>query len=306
MESPLTFPYPPFTAVDGREAGISRQRLRHLVKQRQVRRVMRGVYQSTAATDTIENRARAASLVMPPFAVVCDRTAAWIHGIDTVRYRELEMLPPLDVVVLRHSRRMDRSEWRNGERDLASGDVMRIGDIRVTTPLRTALDLGCKLSRTDALAAVDQFMRVHGLSHDDLAQELPRYFRRRGVVQLRAIVAVADPRSEAPSESWIRMIIIDAGLPPPELQYSVVVDGAERYRLDLAYPKHRICVEYDGVEFHTSPQDREADRVRREWLRAAGWTVVVLTQADLRAGASRQWLDDLRSQLLERTPWPKG
>jgi very-short-patch-repair endonuclease len=102
------------------------------------------------------------------------------------------------------------------------------------------------------------------------------------------------------------MIIIDAGLPMPELQYSIVVDGVERYRLDLAYPKHRICIEYDGVEFHTTPQHREADEARRAWLRDAGWTAIVLTRDDLRQGATTQWLDDVRSQLLERTPWPRG
>jgi hypothetical protein len=243
---------------------------------------------------------------MPPYAVVCDRTAAWIHGIDVVRYRELEVPPPLDVTVLRYSRRKGRAEWRNGERDLAPRDVMRIDGLRVTTPIRTALDLGCKLPRRDALAAMDQFMRLHELTKEDFRRELPRYFRRRGVVQLRAVVAAADPRAESPAESWVRMSIIDAGLPTPELQYSVIVDGVERYRLDLAYPRHRICIEYDGVEFHTHPQDRRSDAERRDWLKDQGWTVIVITKDDLRAGAATHWLDALRTRLLEPTPWPRG
>jgi very-short-patch-repair endonuclease len=306
MTSPLDWPYPPFTVAEARESGISRQRLRRLLAQRQVRKVLRGVYQSVEALDTIASRAEAAALVMPPFAIVCDRTAAWIHGVDVVRYRELDVPPPLDVVVLRYARRQNRSEWRNGERDLASRDVMRVNGLRVTTPLRTALDLACKLPRRDALAAVDQFMRVHELTRDDLRRELPRYFRRRGVVQLRAIVAAADPRAESPAESWVRMAIMDAGLPAPEVQYSVIVDGAERYRLDLAYPRHRICIEYDGVEFHTAPADRRADADRRDWLRQRGWTVIVLTRDDLRADAAGDWLDALRAQLFEPTPWPRG
>jgi hypothetical protein len=306
MPSPLEWPYPPFTVADARASGISRQRLRRLLGQGQVRKVLRGVYQSVEAPDTIESRAQAAALVMPPYAVVCDRTAAWIHGVDVVRYREVEVPPPLDVVVLRYSRRQNRSEWRNGERDLAPDDVMRVTGLRVTTPLRTALDLGCKLPRRDALAAVDEFMRVHELTKDDLRRELPRYFRRRGVVQLRAVVSAADPRPESPAESWVRMSIIDAGLPTPEIQYSVVVDGTERYRLDLAYPLHRICVEYDGVDFHTAADDRNADEKRREWLREQGWTVLVLTKDDLRKGAAAEWLAVLRARLFERTPWPRG
>src|SRR5881396_1168047 len=99
MTSPLDWPYPPFTVAVARESGISRQRLRRLLAQGQVRKVLRGVYQSVEAPDTIASRAAAAALVMPPFAIVCDRTAAWIHGVDVVRYRELEVPPPLDVAV---------------------------------------------------------------------------------------------------------------------------------------------------------------------------------------------------------------
>jgi hypothetical protein len=306
MSSLLEWPYPPFTVHQARESGISRQRLRTLLRQRQIRRVLRGVYQSAEAPDTIRSRALAAALVMPPFAVVCDRTAAWVHGVEVMRYRELDVPPPLDVVVLRYSRRKNRSEWRNGERDLAPGDVMRVEGLRVTTPLRTALDLGCKLPRRDALAAVDQFMRMHGLTTADFRRELPRYFRRRGVVQLRAVVSIADPRPESPAESWVRMLIIDAGLPVPHIQYSVVVDGKERYRLDLAYPHHRICIEYDGVEFHTTPHDRRADNERREWLAQRGWTVIVLTKEDLAAHSNSEWLAELREHLFAATPWPRG
>jgi hypothetical protein len=278
-----------------------------MLRQRRVRKVLRDVYQSCEATDTIESRAHAAALVMPPFGVLCDRTAAWIHGIDAMWFRELEILPPLDVVVLRHSQRRKRSEWRNGERDLAPTDVMRIGAIRVTTPLRTALDLGCKLPRRDALAAVDQLMRVHDLTREDLRRELPRYVGRRGVVQLRSVVAAADPRPESPPESWIRMSILDAGLPAPEIQYSIVVrGGVERYRLDLAYPKHRVCIEYDGEEFHTSPEDQRADEARRDWLRAQGWVVIVVTKNGLDVDSTADWLRQLRETLLWRTPWPRG
>ena len=306
MSALLDWPYRPFTSAEAREDGISRQRLRRLLRHRRVRRVLRDVYQSCDAPDTIDTRARAAALVLPPFAVVCDRTAAWIHGIDVLRYRELEVLPPLDIVVLRYSQRRKRSEWRNGERDLDPKDVICIQGLRVTTPLRTALDLGCKLPRRDALAAVDQFMRLHDISRDDLLAELPRYFGRRGVVQLRSVVAVADPRSESPAESWIRMSILDAGLPDPEIQYSIVVNGVERYRLDLAYPKHRVCVEYDGEQFHSSPHDRRADEERRDWLRAHGWTVMVVTRHELDTGSTAHWIADLRAILFQPTPWPRG
>jgi len=53
----------------------------------------------------------------------------------------------------------------------------------------------------------------------DMLAALPRYGRRRGVAQLRELVPLADPRSESPRESWLRIEIHDAGLPIPNLQY---------------------------------------------------------------------------------------
>jgi len=299
-------PFAPFTTRDALASGISRRRLRTLIATGDVRRVLHGVYQATAAADTLENRAAAASHVLSPHGVICDRTAAWIHGVDTLRFRELEVLPPLDVVVLRHFSPTSRAQWRNGQRDLSNHDVMRVSGIRVTTPLRTALDLGCKSSRRDGLAAVDAFMRLHGISHEDMYDELPRFAGRRGVVQLRSLLLHADPRSESAAESWIRMYLIDAGLPTPELQHSVEWGGYELYRLDLAYPRHMLCIEYDGVEFHSTEQQRAADDERRAWLRAHGWTIIVVTREELSVEAVDRWTSQVRSVLHRRAPWPRG
>ena len=40
-------------------------------------------------------------------------------------------------------------------------------------------------------------------------------------------------------------------------------------------------MEYDGRDWHTSPAQRAHDRQRRDWLRAHGWTVVVLGRREV-------------------------
>ena len=35
-------------------------------------------------------------LVISAHSVVCDRTAAWIHGIDVYAWHETEILPPIE------------------------------------------------------------------------------------------------------------------------------------------------------------------------------------------------------------------
>ncbi|MGN6131581.1 MAG: DUF559 domain-containing protein [Nocardioidaceae bacterium] len=297
MLQPNEFPLVPFTWGDAKARGVSRKRLDRAVAEHEVRRVLTGVYVRADVPDTVQVRARAAALVISPFSVVCDRTAAWLLGVDVFDFHELDVLPPLETYVLRGHDPTCRNECKGGTRDLLPQDYGEIEGLKVTTPLRTALDLGCKLSRRQALAALDAFMRAYGLTHEDLRRGALRYFRRRGVVQLRQLIPLADPRAESQAESWTRSAIIDAGLPCPELQVWVDVDGVPTYRLDLAYPHARVAVEYDGRDFHESVEARERDEQRRAWLERHGWTVIVVDKDSFTPEALADWLRRLRAAL---------
>ena len=287
----------PFTWPMARQQGMTRAQLRELVDTGAVRRVLRNVYLSADEPDTLENRAACAELVISSWAVICDRTAAWLWGVDTFEYRELELLPPIDSFTLRGHTRCRRHEVHGGIRDLLPGDIVEVHGLRVTTPLRTALDLACSLRPGDALAALDGFMRTCALTQEELQNELVRWYRRRGVVQARRLVRLASPLAESPGESWTRMEIANRGLPSPELQHWVIVDGRPTYRLDLAYPKHKVAIEYDGREHHDGPDRRAYDEQRRAWLRAHGWTVIVVTMDDFSPEAVDRWTNEIRTAL---------
>ena len=295
------FPAEPFTTATARGWGLSARALELAVASGELRRVLRGVYVRSDVPDDIETRARSAALVISAHSVLRDRAAAWIHGVDVFGWAELEILPPLETCVLRWRAPTRRTGVDGRTRDLRPSDVMEIGGLKVTTPLRTALDLGCILWRKDALAALDMFMRIHGITRRQLRRALPRYRRRRGVVQLRELVAIADPRAESPGESWTRLAIIDAGLPAPTPQHWVEVDGVPTYRLDLAYPHLKVVVEYDGDEFHhRTEEQRKRDRDRRAWLRDHGWTVIVVEKDGFTDPVLGRWLRTLRSSLAPR------
>jgi hypothetical protein len=280
------------------ERGIPRHDVHLAVRHGLLRRVLRGVFVRVDIDDSIELRAAAASLVIGPSSVVTDRTAAWIHGIDVLTHAEKDVLPPIESCVLRWKSRCRREGVDGRTRDLVAGDIMVISGLRVTTPLRTALDLGCHLHRKDALAALDQFMRHHGISREQLNTAAVRYFRRRGVVQLRQLIPLADGRAESPRESWTRLAIIDAGLPCPEPQHRIEIDGVPTYRLDLAYPRLRVAIEYDGEEFHDrTAGQRRHDAERREWLTEHGWTIVLVRKGDFTGQGHDRWLRELRAAL---------
>jgi hypothetical protein len=266
---------------------------------------LRNVYVRADVALTMEERAGAAALVISPHAVVADRTAAWIWGVDCFSFRELDVVPPLETRTLRGHRAPTRSGLRAGQRDLDATDWVFVSGVRVTTPLRTALDLGCVLSRRDALAAMDALARAHGLTSADLVTAARRYFRRRGVVQLRELAALVEPRAESAGESWTRIEMHDQGLPQPQVNWWVYENGVPRYRLDLAYPHAKVAIEYNGEEFHTSEQDKHADADRREWLERHGWTVIVIDKSSFTDEAIAIWSDEIRTALAHAQRPPR-
>ena len=94
------------------------------------------------------------------------------------------------------------------------------------------------------------------------------------------------------------LAIHDAGLPLPEPQYWIEIDGVPVYRLDFAYQRLRVVIEYDGIDAHErTTEQQEHDEERRAWLRDHGWTVIVVRRGDFTRGALDRWLGELRPAL---------
>jgi hypothetical protein len=255
----------PFTPAKAHALGVSRRSFRFMADCGLLRRVLQGVYAATQAPDDTLMRASALALVVPATAVVTDRTAAWLHGVDILPRTALRQAPPIDIVHMDDTR-VRRPEVDGRRRGLLRSDITVVHGVRVTTALRTALDLGRLLWRFDALAAIDGFLRL-GVAHELLIAEISRFRGYRGVIQLRALAPLGDARSESPGESALRLHWYDAGLPRPELQHWIYSDaGVPIYRLDISLPELRYGAEYDGEEFHTEPEDQEHDDSRRGWL----------------------------------------
>jgi len=294
------WPSGPFTREDLAAAGLPGSALRTGLRRGEIRAVFRGVFVDASAEDTLALRALSAAKVIRPHHVASDRTAAWLHGIDTLASQELDRPPPIETCALRGHEPTAVTGVDGRTRDLTEDDIMSVHGVLVTRPLRTALDLGCNLRRREAYAALNAFARKFGLTRDDYLRSLSRYRRRRGVVQLRELVALVDPRVESERESWVLLEIASAGLPLPEPQWWIEIDGVPTYRLDFAYPHLKVCVEYDGVDAHDcSEEQRERDAVRRRWLRDQGWTIIVLRSGAFTGDQLAAWLRELADALRE-------
>jgi hypothetical protein len=213
----------PFTPAMARDAGVDRRVLDRMLDDGRVRRLLRGVYLTGTVGETPEVRARAVGLVLPPGAVVVDRTAAWVNGVVVPTPRSGE-LPPV-------------TSCRR--RVLAARDVVELAGVPVTTPLRTTMDLGRLLAPAVALGVVDAFLHAGRCTHRELLAELPRFGRHSGILQLRHVVALADARAGDAAESALRFHWFAARLPTPVP--ALVVEGAG-LRLALGLPTQRFGV----------------------------------------------------------------
>jgi hypothetical protein len=239
------------------------------------RRLYRGVYADADLPDCFGLRVRGAGLLIPPSAAFSGRTAAYLHGaIALVGPRTaVEVSLPTGVrfgpVAGLHVRRVA----------LPPDDVATVNRRRLTSPVRTALDIARWEPLPEAVAALDVLLARAIVGKDELTGTAESY-DGRGCRRVRRAVGLADPRAESPPESRLRVLLALAGL--PAIPQFPVRDRDGRFvaRVDLAYPEHRIAVEYDGA-WHGAPGQLGKDRRRQNLLTAAGWRIVFVTAADM-------------------------
>lgn len=267
----------PFTTGQALAAGISAKSLQRLVREGYLRRVIRGVYAAAQMPDTTDGRGEALALVLPPGSVVTDWTACWYWtGVDLPN-SHLEV-PRLSV--FRHSgqARLRNNLVTSGERWLLPDDIVPLADgLVVTTPIRTAWDLGRFFPPVIALGGMDALARHANADTKQLVAGVERFRRQRGVVNLRVLAPLVDGRAESLAESSLRWRWSETpGLPKPELQIPVLnASGVELFRIDLGVEELRFGAEYDGEQWHGEDAQGH-DEERRETLELDfGWTLEV-------------------------------
>ncbi|HMC68558.1 MAG TPA: hypothetical protein VKJ07_05335, partial [Mycobacteriales bacterium] len=122
----------PFTTAQARAAGVTHSSLRSS----EWRQVLRGVWVHSSLEDTRELRFAAVRLVLPPRAVACGLTAAWLYGADVRRADDLVV----HVSFARGGRVRPRKGLVVSQETLGPADVRTVNGVLVTTPVRTVFD----------------------------------------------------------------------------------------------------------------------------------------------------------------------
>ena len=235
--------------------------------QKDYRAIYQNVYVPKRTPVTALTRARAAWLWARSDGVLVGLSAAAVHGtkwIEPDRPAEVNRLDrhsPSGLVV-----RSDR---------LVPADLCVIDGMTLTTPERTAFDLGRKLRGDDAVIYVDALTHATGLDAADVVAIADRQPGIRGVRQLRSVVQRMDGGAESPQETRLRLALVDAGLPVPETQIEFRDrNGVVRVRVDMGWRQWKVAVEYDGVQHWSDRRQRSWDIDRIALLEASGWVVV--------------------------------
>jgi hypothetical protein len=279
----------PFTLGQAREAGLTPNRLTGLVRAGVLRRLLKGVYVAERVPDSLSLRVAALRLVVPVDGVIVDRTAGWLHGADVLAPGSHETIPQVAVYLDRH-RRLRNDVAESGHRSLRRDDVMEVGGLRVTTPIRTAWDLGRLLRGDQAFAAAEALLHLQVFSKDEFLAGIESFRGMRGVVQLRQLAPLTDHRAESPPESILRLRWLESQLPTPQPQLWVVSGSGELLgRLDIGNEEHRLYAEYDGAAWHRSDEDRARDTLRRGRIDDDGWRGEVFVDTDLFGRRADPW-----------------
>jgi hypothetical protein len=252
-------------------------------------KLFRDVYVSPDAQLTPQLRAHAGWLWSRRRGIIAGLSASALHGAKWV-----DLTAPLEII---HANRNPLPGiWVRGD-DIAEDEVVVIEGIPATTPSRTALDLGCWYPRSEAVAAIDALARVTDLKMPEVDLLAQRYPGRRGIRQARATLGLVDAGAQSPKETWLRLLLIQAGLPRPQTQIPVRDEfGSIIAYLDMGWEDMKIAVEYDGDQHRSDRRQYIWDIRRLEHLERLGWIVIRVVAGDHPADITRR----VRSALARR------
>jgi very-short-patch-repair endonuclease len=241
------------------------------------RRLLPDVYVHADVFDPDDHRmwCKAVGITLGKGSAVDRYSAAFLWGVDLLGSRRI-----VSVTVPRGERPRSHP-WRRVTRTaLADVDIECLDGVPVTTPRRTAFDLGRQPSRQATVIALDAMCHVNLARPADLAEDAERHRRKRGARRLGERLSLVEPLTESPMETVLRLLVRDAGLPPPAAQVTVRRDGRFVARVDLGYRQWRIAIEYEG-DHHRGRQHFRRDVARLNALREAGWVVLRFTADDV-------------------------
>ena len=239
------------------------------------RRLLPGVYAPKRSALSTDDRITAAWLWSRRRGVITGWAASALHGA-----RWFDPGAPIEV-------NLDHNKSPAGvitRRDtLLDGEVTRVRGIPVTSVERTAFDLARGPSAGIAIQRLDALARATGFTAEQVTVVLDAHPRVRGRRRVAARLDLVDAGAQSPKETWLWLLLIQAGFPRPQTQIPVYApDGYPRYFLDMGWERFMVAVEYDGEQHRTDAVQFRNDITRSEYVDGLGWRRIRVLAGDRR------------------------
>ncbi|MEO6199912.1 MAG: hypothetical protein ABIX44_01985 [Cryobacterium sp.] len=180
----------------------------------------------------------------------------------------------------------------------------------VTDPVSTWCQLAARLTLYDLVAAGDYLVsgRVTDAGREpplatiaELRAGVLRYAGRRGAKNLRQAIERVRTGVDSRPETWLRLILIDDGLPEPVVNEAIFSSAGVRLgKPDLAYRWARLLFEYEGDEHRLSKERFRRDIARREIFESERWRVMRVIPDDIFTN-QRAFLIRVRHVIAQQT-----
>lgn len=262
-----------FRAGDALDLGLTHRQLQYRVRQGRVERLGHGVFRIGGTPTSREQELLSAA--WRSRGVVSHRSALELHGLIVPSRRKPH------VTVGRRAAHAFDAVIGHRSADLISSDTSAIHRIPVTTAARTLVDVGNMVSELELESAVHRALHagLTSIAHLDEIYERVARRGRNGVGAIGALLQQYDPAIAA-AESVLEVVILRVlrrhGVPEPVRQHVVELAG-QVFRLDLAYPWHKVFLEGDGFGVHGARHAFESDRRRQNLLVLEGWWPIRIT-----------------------------
>jgi len=206
--------------------------------------------------DSLRTLCEAYAVRMPPGQYFSHLTAAQLWGFPLPR--RLEAASPLHVSVGAPSRE-PRMRVVVGHRGTAGAGIRLLGTLPVLAPADTWFQLARFLEPDDLIAAGDRLFRWrdHLVTRDELAEAGERMRQQAGGIR-KARLALREIRenSNSPRETKLRLEVLRAGFPEPELNGEIALGNGRRTWGDLVFQRWGTLMEFDGKRSPLSAVER--------------------------------------------------
>lgn len=245
----------------------------------------RGVRLARSAAFDPLARIRGFGLVLGGARFLSHTTAAFVWGMPLPRGFEA-LDAPVHVTTMGAAALMRRSTVVAHRIDPTRASVVVVRGLRVSDPVLTWYSCRSLLSPTELVVLGDHIVgRARLATVDDLRRACRAGDRAVSIARVAASrVRVG---AESAMETRVRLIVIDADFPDPELNVDVRDEhGRFLGRADIAWPRLRIAIEYDGDHHRTDIDTFHHDRLRGNGFAVNDWIVIHSTSADVRDPAA--------------------